>query len=196
MTRILVVSDEESKYIWDHFEPKKFKNVDIIISCGDLKSEYLSFLVSMINAPLFYVHGNHDTKYRSYPPEGCECIEDKIVTYKGIRIMGLGGSYRYSAGEHQYSERQMKRRITKLRLRLWLSKGIDILVTHAPAYKIGDGEDLCHRGFECFIEFLSKYKPRYLLHGHQHLNYGRNQRIHNFKETEIINAFGYYFIEL
>lgn len=195
MTKLLVISDEESNYIWDHFDPERFKGIDIVISCGDLKSEYLSFIVSMINAPLLYVHGNHDTKYQTHPPEGCECIEDTIVRYKGLRIMGLGGSYRYRPGEHQYSERQMRWRITKLNYRLWRNKGVDIVVTHAPAYQIGDGEDLCHRGFQCFHTLMDKYKPRFLFHGHQHLNYGRNQRIHIYKETQIINAFGYYIIE-
>ncbi|QKS46514.1 metallophosphoesterase [Paenibacillus cellulosilyticus] len=194
--KLLIVSDEESKYIWDHFDPNRFKDIDLIISCGDLKPEYLSFLVSMIHAPLLYVHGNHDAKYQTSPPEGCECIEDVIVQYKGLRIMGLGGSYRYSPGEHQYSERQMRRRITKLKYKLWRNKGIDIVVTHAPAYKIGDGEDLCHRGFECFVELINKYNPRLLLHGHQHLNYGRNQRIHYLNGTQIINAFGYYIVEI
>ncbi|SDF80910.1 Predicted phosphoesterase [Fontibacillus panacisegetis] len=194
--RILVVSDEESKYIWDHFEPEKFKDIDLVISCGDLKAEYLSFLVTMINAPLFYVHGNHDTEYKSIPPEGCECIEDKIITYQGFRIMGLGGSHRYNRGEYQYTERQMRWRIAKMKPKLWLSKGIDILVTHAPAYKIGDGEDVCHRGFECFIELMNKYNPKFLLHGHQHLNYGRNERINQYKNTNVINAYGYYIIEI
>ncbi|MBA9086195.1 Icc-related predicted phosphoesterase [Fontibacillus solani] len=194
--RILVVSDEESKYIWDHFEPEKFKDINLVISCGDLKAEYLSFLVTMINAPLFYVHGNHDTEYKSIPPEGCECIEDKIITYQGFRIMGLGGSHRYNRGEYQYTERQMRWRIAKMKPKLWLSKGIDILVTHAPAYKIGDGEDVCHRGFECFIELMNKYNPKFLLHGHQHLNYGRNERINQYKNTNVINAYGYYIIEI
>ncbi|MNW57895.1 Calcineurin-like phosphoesterase superfamily domain protein [compost metagenome] len=194
--RILVVSDEESKYIWDHFEPEKFKDINLVISCGDLKAEYLSFLVTMINAPLFYVHGNHDTEYKSIPPEGCECIEDKIITYQGFRIMGLGGSHRYNRGEYQYTERQMRWRIAKMKPKLWLSKGIDILVTHAPAYKIGDGEDVCHRGFECFIELMNKYNPKFLLHGHQHLNYGRNERINQYNNTNVINAYGYYIIEI
>jgi predicted phosphodiesterase len=194
--KILIVSDEESTYIWEHFEPQRFKDIELIISCGDLKAEYLSFLVSMISAPLFYVHGNHDERYKAQPPEGCESIEDKVITYKGIRIMGLGGSNRYSPGEFQYTERQMKRRITKLKLKLWLSKGVDIIVTHAPVYKIGDGEDVCHRGFECFIPLMNQYSPKYLFHGHQHLNYGRNQRIHHYQNTEIINAFGYYIVDL
>lgn len=194
--KILVVADEESKYIWDHFDQSKFSDVDLMISCGDLKQEYLSFLVTMIKAPLFYVHRNHDTSYMTIPPEGCTCIDDTMITFKGIRIVGLGGSHRYRPGDFQYTELQMKWRIFKLRPKLWLKKGVDILVTHAPVFKLGDGDDLCHKGFECFIPFMDKYKPKYLLHGHQHLNYGRNQRNHNYKDTKIINGFGYYFIEI
>ncbi|NBD25399.1 metallophosphoesterase family protein [Paenibacillus glycinis] len=194
--KILVVSDEESTYIWDYFDRERFRDVELIISCGDLKAEYLSYLVSMIPVPLLYVHGNHDTKYAAAPPEGCECIEDRIVRCRGLRIMGLGGSYRYSPGTHQYSERQMSRRIAKRKPRLWLGKGVDILVTHAPAYKLGDGEDLCHRGFQCFVDFMDRYKPKLLLHGHQHLNYGRNQRVHHYQDTRIINAFGYRLVEV
>ncbi|MBH5317657.1 metallophosphoesterase [Paenibacillus sp. GSMTC-2017] len=192
--KILVVSDEESTYIWDHFDAERFKDIKLIISCGDLKAEYLSFLVTMINVPLLYVHGNHDISYKSRPPEGCECIEDNVVTYNGIRIMGLGGSNRYSPGEFQYTEKQMRWRMAKLRLKQKLTKSVDILVTHAPAYKIGDGEDLCHKGFQCFISFMDQYNPRFLLHGH--LNYGRNQRFHQYKNTKIINAFGYQIIEV
>lgn len=66
--KILFVSDEESKSLWDYFEPDKVKGIDLIISCGDLKPEYLSFLVTMCPVPLYYVHGNHDGKYERKPP--------------------------------------------------------------------------------------------------------------------------------
>lgn len=194
--RILVVADEESKYIWDHFDPNRFKGVELILSCGDLKAAYLSFLVSMIHAPLFYIHGNHDSSYDKSPPEGCDSIEDRLVTFKGVRILGLGGSYRYSPGEHQYTERQMRWRIAKQKPKLWFKGGVDILVTHAPAYRIGDGADTCHRGFECFVDFMERFRPRLMLHGHQHLNYGRIERVHRFKETTIINGFGYYLLDV
>ena len=49
--RILAVSDTESEYIWDHFDESRFEGVDLMISCGDLKSQYLSFLITMIKAP-------------------------------------------------------------------------------------------------------------------------------------------------
>ena len=51
--KILLVSDKENDYIWDHFEPARFKDIELIISCGDLQPSYLSFLVTMVNVPLF-----------------------------------------------------------------------------------------------------------------------------------------------
>ena len=81
----------ESRFIWDYFDPKVFRGVDLIISCGDLKPEYLSFLVTMIPAPLLYVHGNHDKNYKKKPPLGCQCIDGCLVDFRGIRILGLGG---------------------------------------------------------------------------------------------------------
>jgi uncharacterized protein len=194
--KILLVSDEETPYLWDYFQPEKFKDIDLIISCGDLKSQYLSFLVTMIKAPLFYVHGNHDTKYIKEAPEGCENIDGKLVKYKGLRILGLGGSHKYRSAELQYTEKEMERRILKLKPKLWINNGFDILVSHAPAYGIGDEDDPCHRGFQCFNELMDKYSPRFFFHGHVHLNYGRKPRRNYYNTTEIINAYQYYIIEI
>ena len=106
--KILAIADEESKYLWEYYERSKLAGIDLIISCGDLDPDYLSFLVTLSSVPVLYVHGNHDGKYVKSPPEGCICIEDKIYVHKGVRILGLGGSMRYSSGKHQYTERQMK----------------------------------------------------------------------------------------
>ena len=70
--------------------------------------------------------------------------------------------------------------------------GIDILLTHAPARNINDGEDLPHRGFETFCHLLNRYQPRYFIHGHVHKNYGGDfHRYDRYKSTEIINAYEY-----
>jgi Icc-related predicted phosphoesterase len=192
----MLVADVESNYIWDYFQPEKFSDIDIMISCGDVKAEYLSFLVTMIKAPLFYVPGNHNDKYNMKPPEGCIDIDGQIVTYKGIRLMGLGGSRRYNMGIYQYTEREMKKRICKLKPKLWWNKGIDIFVTHAPAFGIGDGDDICHQGFKSFYKVLDNYQPKYFVHGHQHLCYGHNtERIRHYNSTTIINGYDYYIFE-
>ncbi len=137
--KILVLADKESLSLWDFFEPSKLDGIDLILSCGDLHPQYLSFLATFCSGPVLYVHGNHDDCYEKTPPEGCICIEDQIYEYQGIRILGLGGSLRYKPGEHQYSQRQMDWRIKKLFFKLRKHKGFDILLTHAPAYQLGDG---------------------------------------------------------
>lgn len=195
--KLLLISDRESPYLWDYYRPGMLKEYGMILSCGDLNSQYLTFLVTMGNIPLLYVHGNHDKTYAQHPPEGCECIEDKLVTVKGLRILGLGGSARYSGGPHQYTERQMAWRIEKLRWKLWRAGGVDIVVTHSPAEGYGDGEDYAHRGFPCLVDLIDKYQPRYLVHGHVHAEYvPRMVRTRQRGGTTIINAYERYVLEL
>lgn len=195
--KILAVSDEECAALWDYYVPGRLNGYDLIISCGDLKADYLSFLVTMGKAPVLYVHGNHDTGYREHPPEGCDCIDDQIVVYNGIRILGLGGCRRYHPGDHQYTDAQMRRRIAKLRYRLWRMGGVDIVVTHAPPRGVGDGEDPAHRGFQALVELLEQYRPKYLLHGHMHLRYGTDTtRERQYQDTKVINVTERYTLEI
>ena len=187
--KILIVADEECKALWDYYTPGKLKDYELILSSGDLKAEYLSFLVTMARCPLMYVHGNHDKHYAHKPPEGCDPIDDKLIIYKGIRILGLGGSGRYSGGSHQYTERQMEKRIRKLKRAIRAAGGVDIVLSHAAPKGVGDWDDYSHRGFEAFLDLLDTYRPKYLLHGHVHLNYGANiQRVNRYGDTTVINC--------
>ncbi len=191
--KILVLADIESKSLWDYFEKEKLEGIDLILSCGDLKPQYLEFLATFSKAPILYIHGNHDDCYQETPPNGCICIEDKIYIYKGIRILGLGGSMRYKNGIHQYTQREMNTRVRKLKYQLWRHKGFDILLTHSPAYQINDDDDMPHQGFEAFVKLLDKYQPRYFLHGHVHMSYGRKfKRISKYNEITIINGYEKY----
>lgn len=194
--KILTLSDQECPALWDYYTDGKLKEYDLILSCGDLKSSYLSFIVTMARASLLYVHGNHDDSYEAHPPEGCECIEDRIIVHNGLRILGLGGCRWYHPGAHQYTEKQMKHRIRKLRFQLWRHKGVDIVVTHAPPEGLGDAEDNAHRGFAVFREFIDKYHPKYWIHGHVHMNYGNVPRIEEYNGTQVINAYERYVLEL
>lgn len=195
--RILLISDEESPYLWEHYQPGRLDGIDLILSCGDLSPEYLSFLVTMGRAPVLYVHGNHDGKYAKRPPEGCECIEDTIFDFQGLRILGLGGSHRYSPGPHQYTEKQMTKRVFKLIPQLLKHRGVDIIVSHAPVQGLGDENTPTHRGFDIFRKLLIWCKPRYWVYGHVHLRYGmRHQRVIQHENTTLINACERYQIEV
>ena len=102
--KILLIADEENKALWDHYDSSRTEGVDLIISCGDLHPDYLQFLVTMTNCPLLYVRGNHDGVYDRNPPDGCISIDDRIYDYRGLRILGLGGSMRYRPGGDMYTE--------------------------------------------------------------------------------------------
>lgn len=195
--KILAISDEESSYLWDYYQPGRLKGIDLILSSGDLKASYLSFLVTVANRPLLYVRGNHDAGYDMQPPEGCDCIDDKLLTIKGLRILGLGGSQLYNGGPHQYSEKQMERRIKRLKWKIKRAGGVDLVLTHAPVRGYGDQDDMAHRGFEAFLPLLDKYKPKYLVHGHVHKSYtgAGFERERQYGETTIINAYGRYIFD-
>ena len=194
--KILAVSDEECAALWDSYVPGRLKDYDLIISCGDLKADYLTFLVTMGRCPVLYVHGNHDISYKTYPPEGCDCIDDHVIVYNGLRILGLGGCLRYHPGDYQYTEKEMLRRIMKIDRKVRKLGGIDIIVTHAPPYGVGDADDPAHHGFQCFREMMDLYKPKYLLHGHVHLRYGANQRERQYGDTKVVNVSERYVIEV
>ena len=195
--KLLLLADKESRYLWDFYKPGCLREYDLMLSCGDLKAEYLTFLATLGRSPLLYVRGNHDDNYESRPPEGCECIEDQVVTVGGLRILGLGGSMRYNRGINQYTEREMRQRVNRLRFKLWRSGGIDILLTHSPARHLGDDTDLAHIGFETFLDVMDRYHPRYMVHGHVHQNYQYNfKRIRQHGDTTVINAFGYYLLDV
>lgn len=195
--KILTVSDEACKAFWDYYTPGRLNDYDLIIACGDLKASYLSFLVTMARCPVLYVHGNHDIRYSLEPPEGCDCIDDGLVVYNGIRILGLGGCRKYHPGPHQYTEKEMRHRIWKLKWRIRMLGGVDIVVTHAPPRGLGDDDGPAHWGFEALRELIDQYNPKYLIHGHVHMSYGHNiPREIRYKDTTIINAYERYVVEI
>ena len=102
---------------------------------------------------------------------------DKVVTAGGLRILGLGGSMRYKPDSpHMYTEPEMRRRIWRMGFSLRRSRGIDLLVTHAPALGYGDMEDLPHQGFACFNDLLMAHQPALMAFGHVHQDYGHFRR--------------------
>ncbi|MCH5268350.1 MAG: metallophosphoesterase [Lachnospiraceae bacterium] len=194
--KILFIADEPAPALWDYFEESRLEGIDLIISCGDLPPQYLSFLATFFVGPVLYIYGNHDESYIDTPPDGCTCIDGKVFEFEGVRIAGLGGCMKYNYGTFQYTERQMFFRSLKLQYRLRKHKGLDIFVSHAPAYELNDGKDLPHMGFRCFHRLLEKYHPKFFVHGHVHLNYNYLQkRICTHEDTTVINAFERYILE-
>ena len=195
--RILCIADTEESWLYDHYDRERMAGVDLIVSCGDLPATYLEHIVTLANVPLLYVWGNHDTAYERHAPEGCTDIDGHVRDFCGLRVMGLGGSIRYNDQVHGFTEAEMARRAARMALLAQASGGVDLIVTHAPARGYGDLDDLPHRGFEAFDRLLDRVRPRYLLHGHVHMEYGRIERVREHPSgTTIVNACGSYLLDL
>ena len=195
--KILSVSDYVVSTLYNNFDDKCFQEIDLILSCGDLPPEYLSYLLNLFNAPVYYVCGNHDIRYDSKPPDGCIDLNARLIKYKGIKMLGLEGSRWYSGGPHQYTEQEMWKIIRGLRPKIWWQKGVDIIITHAPPRFVHDAEDLCHRGFKSFRWLIDHYHPIYFIHGHIHAEFSDPvERITKINKTNVVNTYGYYIFEI
>lgn len=220
--KILMIADREERYLWDYWNEstaQALSDVGLVLSAGDLKPAYLEFLVTMLNVPLVYVRGNHDSYYDVHAPEGCIDADGRIVevecrageAVQTMRILGLGGSMRYKDNsDDMYTEQEMRARIRRAELDIAkrrlaakvtgsYEEGIrdfDILLTHAPCRGYGDMDDLPHMGFDCFNDLLNKYSPQLHCYGHVHQEYGEAKRhIIHLSGTLLINSCGHYIID-
>ncbi|MDK2858163.1 MAG: hypothetical protein PWQ29_161 [Verrucomicrobiota bacterium] len=221
-TKILCVSDTVDPLVYSNNIRERFRDIDFIISGGDLHMKYYGYIVSNLNKPLYFVFGNHHLKHferfkkssqstnslqnSGYSIKnyfGSICIGDKVIRDKksGLIIAGLGGSIRYNTGRNQFTDIQMYLRIFRLIPkmlihRIFHGRWLDILVTHAPPYGIHDCTDRCHVGFKAFLWFMKMFKPKYLLHGHVHLYNANKKRETDYLQTRVINVYGKYVLNL
>ncbi len=200
--RVLAISDVVEPLVYNSHIRERFKHVDLVLSCGDLPTTYLEFIVSSLNVPLYGVRGNHDYggSFDHSPADslapGTVDLHRRAVEVNGLLIVGLEGSLEYNNGPHQYSEAAMRFEIARLAPRLLLNKlrygrYLDVLVTHAPPLGIHDQPDRCHTGFLAFRNFLTRFRPRYHLHGHIHVYDRQTVTRTQFADTIIQNVYGY-----
>jgi uncharacterized protein len=195
--KILAVSDFIDKSLTEQVENRTLAPVDLIVSCGDMPPEYLSFLRDRLDRPLYYVKGNHDIRYSPVNPVGCKNIHSRLVRFQNLNILGLEGSIWYNGGENQYTDKEMKKIISRMWFSLWRKGGVDIVVTHAPPRHIGDAEDRCHMGFDSFVHLIKKRAPGYFLHGHIHREFDSPEdRVSRVNTTQVINTCGHTIIEV
>lgn len=170
---------------------RRYSDVDLIVSCGDMSSSYVDFISSVLGVPLLYVRGNHDEMYDEEPPGGIN-LHNTYFEYQGISFIGLEGSIKYNQGTIQYTSHEMRMMVLQLAPRLRYNRwrqgfGVDVFVTHSPPKGIHDAEDLPHNGFSAFLSFMTWYRPRYMLHGHVHTWDRRKVVETDYQSTKILN---------
>lgn len=224
MKKILCISDQIDPVIYSKNVKEKYGDVDFIISAGDLPIEYLDFVQNALNKPLFFVFGSHNLKALThYHPEMAEkSNEDEInifkkaneiksnkgtyigfksCKYENIILAGISGAKKRNDGKNQFTERQMKRKLSRMIPALLLNKikygrYLDILVTHSPPILDEEKEENKQLRFECFTKFINFFKPKYIIHGQVHIYDSQQTRSTKYKNAEIINAYSRHILEL
>ncbi len=201
--RVLAISDVIVEALYSPAIREIARDVEFVVSCGDLPSAYLEYIVSMLDKPLYYVMGNHGARGgKDESPEGCVNLDGRVVNHNGLLLAGLEGSMRYNdAPRYQYTENEMRWKIFSLARQLWLNRlrdgrFLDVLVAHSPPFGIHDLSDPAHIGFKAFVDFIDRYQPDYLLHGHTHLYDNRAVREAVRGHTLIVNTYGYKILEI
>jgi len=208
---LLAVSDELDEALVA--DPGQARPVDLIVGCGDLPFDYLSALMNALDVPLVFVPGNHDPDLSGYRlsragltlragipvrapwPDGAINADSRVVDVAGLRIAGLGGCLRYSAGPNQYTDRQQARRAMALRARARCHRPrrggrVDLLITHAPPRGAGDGADPPHWGFAALHGLATALGPALLLHGHVPPYAGSARTVRLKSGTQVLNVTG------
>ena len=201
--KILSISDTVVPYIYSNHVREKFSNFGCVIACGDLPYYYQEFLISSLNIPLFFVHGNHDPEVEysdhgecAYPHGGTN-LHGRVLNRVGLLLAGVQDSIRYSrSSKYQYSQVQMwghtLRLVPKMLWnRLWHGRYLDVFVTHSPPWGIQDGPDYPHKGIKAFRWLIQIFKPRYHFHGHVHVYKPNMITQTQFGVTKVINTYGY-----
>lgn len=201
---LLTVSDVESSIIYNPTIKKRFHDVDLAISCGDLSYYYLEYIVSSLDIPLYYVRGNHAKEIEHghigarKSPWGAINLHRKVVRdkYSGLLLAGIEGCLRYNQGKHQYSQFEMWLMVMTLIPGLFYNKlrygrFIDIFVSHAPPWGIHDDKDRAHQGIRAFLWFVKVFQPTYHLHGHIHIYWPSTISRTTLGKTMIYNTYGY-----
>jgi Icc-related predicted phosphoesterase len=171
--KLLALSDLTVPYVYSPSVKERFGDVDFIVGCGDLPRDYLEYVVSLLDKPLYYVPGNHDVDDFRVP--GGQSVDGKFVKHNGLMLAGAGGSIRYKPeGRHQYTQRQMYLRVLVMLPRMLLrrlahGRGVDIFIAHASPFGVQDAADPAHIGFKAFHNVINLARPSYLLHGHTHI---------------------------
>ncbi|NWF64310.1 MAG: metallophosphoesterase [Chloroflexi bacterium] len=200
--KILALSDQVIERVYSLTTSGHFKDVDLVVGCGDLPYTYLEYIVTVLNVPLYYVPGNHDPDFNPRDArskvEGGSNLDLRTARCNQTLIGGFGGCIRYRPdGANQYTQSEAYQRAFQMAPQLLLNRirygrALDILISHSPPFGIHDDNDPAHHGFKALNWLLRLARPRYLFHGHTHFfrnNIAEHETVS--EATRIINVYPY-----
>ncbi|MDX9863160.1 MAG: metallophosphoesterase [Rhodospirillales bacterium] len=177
--KILAIADIDD-FHWNHGSGQ----ADVLLSCGDVSDQVVLEAAEAYHCQaVFAIKGNHDM-----PDPFPKTIVDLHLQHKefeGIRFGGLNGSWKYKPhGHFLYEQEEVAERLSTF-------PSVDVFLSHNSPRGIHDRDDGIHVGFEGLNAYLSRARPRLLIHGHQHI-----ERETIVAGTCVLGVYGWKLIEV
>jgi len=200
--KVLSVSDRIDSRLLEKDTYEKFKDIDLILSCGDLPYYHIEKLFQLYEVPVLYVRGNHDPRVEYgksgplYGPRGGIDLHNRVVVLNDLIFAGFEGSLPYKDGPFLYSQSEMWQFVLGMVSRLVWNKlvhgrFVDVVIAHSPPFGIHDVDSNVHGGFKAFSWLIKVFKPAYFFHGHIHV-YTDDQIAETVAgKTKVINTYGH-----
>jgi hypothetical protein len=176
--RLLILADIDDLH-WVHGTGQ----AEVLLSCGDIHDEVILEARQAFGCPtVFAIKGDRDFDKPFLPP--IIDLHLRVERHGVLTFGGLNDSWRYKPRGFVHEQNGAKLVLTGFPY-------VDVFASHNSPRGIHDTEDETHYGFEALNDYISKAKPRLLVHGHQRVN----------KETEVgatqvIGVYGYRVFEL
>jgi Icc-related predicted phosphoesterase len=155
---LLVIADDEVAL-------RQLPNVhaDVLVSCGDMPDGLILFAAERCGCQhILAVKGNHDSSGSFATP--IVDLHEKTYEIRGVTFGGFGGSWCYKrVGNFLYEQMEVDDALAEF-------PRVDVFVAHNSPRLVHDRDDEVHIGFAAFNTYLDRTHPRWLLHGHQHMN--------------------------
>jgi len=171
---LLVIADDES--LLDNLPDVQ---ADVLISCGDLPDQTILRSAQRCRCRhILAVKGNHDSSAAFADP--IVDLHLRSHSIHGVTFGGFCGAWKYKPkGNYLFEQSDVERALSAF-------PRVDVFVAHNSPRMVHDREDEVHIGFGAFNTYMERTHPRWLLHGHQHLNTEST-----IGSTRVIGTFGH-----
>ncbi len=171
---ILVIADDET--IKSHLPEAR---ADLVVSCGDLPDDVICHAAQRTSCKhVLAVKGNHDSNGDF--PAPIVNLHLHTFEFRSLRFGGFSGSWKYKPKGHHLFEQ------SEVELALDSFPKVDVFVSHNSPRLIHDRDDEVHVGFVAFNNYIARHQPRFVLHGHQHVQ--QESFVHT---TRVIGTYGF-----
>jgi len=169
----------------------KYEKPDLVVLLGDVGNfgEFPKGLISLLKkyiSPyrIIFVPGNHETPdllefFKNF--YGIRTLHNKVMEYKDFIILGIGGG---NVPPFMVSENEIEEFLNYVKNKLKNIENKKIII-FSHLHPEGTKSSLIAEGSNKILEFIYKYKPLLVIHGHIHETGGLEEIIN---KTKIVNT--------